>query len=87
MRAAVYTTAAGLTLAEGALAGGAALRSAVGGRARADADGGDGTTADTGAAEATFEDATDSATDGAPTTSFEGSTSGDDVAAPPSPSF
>ena len=77
-KAADATTDAGQKLAERAQSLAAELRAA-------DATGADGTTGDwtsgdTGgsAPEATFEDATDATTDGAPTTSFEGGSSGDD---------
>ena len=72
------TTDAGQKLAERAQSLAAELRATDAG----DAAGGEATGADNGAdasgAEATFEDATDSTTDGAPTTSFEGGDGGDD---------
>ena len=75
-RAAEATTDAGQKLAERAQSLAAELRAA---------DAGETTASDTGAdstgAEASFEDATDSTTDGAPTTSFEGGTGDDDAQA------
>ena len=82
-RAAEVTTDAGQKLAERAQSLAAELRAAdAGGAAGGDeadaaaaaADNG----ADTSGVEATFEDATDSTTDGAPTSSFEGGDGGDD---------
>ena len=71
-RAAEVTTDAGQKLAERAQSLAAELRAA---------DAGETTASDTGAdstgAEASFEDATDSTTDGAPTTSFEGGSTDD----------
>ena len=74
-RAAEATTDAGQKLAERAQSLAAELRATdAGGPEAAGSDNG----ADTSGAEATFEDATDSTTDGAPTTSFEGGSGGDD---------
>jgi hypothetical protein len=77
-RAADVTTDAGQKLAERAQSLAAELRAADAGGA-ADADGaGFANGGDASGAEATFEDATDSTTDGAPTNSFEGGSFGDD---------
>ena len=81
-RAAEVTTDAGQKLAERAQSLAAELRAADGGETADDAAAGDATGFDSGAdtsgAEATFEDAGDSTTDGAPTTSFEGGDRGED---------
>ena len=77
-RAAEVTTDAGQKLAERAQSLAAELRAADGGSAAGAEAAGTDNGADTSGAESTFEDATDSMTDGAPTTSFESGSGGDD---------
>ena len=77
-RAAEVTTDAGQKLAERAQSLAAELRAAdAGDEAGGEAAGSDNG-ADASGAEATFEDATDSTSDGAPTTSFEAGDGGED---------